>query len=92
VIEARPTAAEVSVRPSIRGEMPPAPREGLQTYLPSTWLSRPVRIERVDAYGNGVESNGTLLEESRFGVIVNLQGERTALSWGGLRVVALVND
>ena len=86
--------AEVSVRPSIRGEMPVAPRSGAgaKTCLPSTWLERPVRIERVDAYGNGVESSGTFLEERPFGVILNLAGERTWLSLEGLRAVALVND
>jgi hypothetical protein len=86
--------AELRRRPSLQSEVPVAQREAspAKTCLPSTWLSRPVRIERVDAYGSGVESSGTFLEERPDGVIVALAGERTWISFEGLRAVTLVND
>jgi hypothetical protein len=46
----------------------------------------------VDCYGDGQEATAALLDLYPFGVVVNLSGERTALSWDALRSVTLVND
>ena len=51
-----------------------------------------MRVAYVDCYGGGQEATAPLLDLYPFGVIVNLSGERTALSWDCLRTVTLISD
>ena len=67
-------------------------RGGPRTLLPSSWVSRTVRVSYMDAGGAGVESEGTLLDLYPFGVVMNLEGERAVIAWECLRVVTLVDD
>jgi hypothetical protein len=67
-------------------------RNGPKGLLPSTWLERTLRVAYVDESGSGVETSGTLLDLGPFGPILNLSGEKTALSWDCLRTVILLND
>jgi hypothetical protein len=67
-------------------------RSGPKGLLPSTWLQREIRVAYMDACGSGVETSGTLLDFYPFGVIVNIRGAKTALSWEAVRVVELVDD
>ncbi len=60
--------------------------------LPSTWLNRALRISYVDAHGTGTETSGTLLDLFPFGMVVNIKGAKTCLSWDAVRVVELVED
>jgi hypothetical protein len=46
----------------------------------------------MDADGLGTERTGTLLDLYPFGPVMNLAGERAALSWDCLRTVTLVSD
>jgi hypothetical protein len=55
-------------------------RAGPKGLLPSTWLERTLRMSYIEADGSGVESTGTLLDWHAFGPVLNLAGERTALS------------
>jgi hypothetical protein len=63
-----------------------------QTTLPPTWVGRTLRIQYVDAFGEGIETSGTLLDHSPFGLVVNIRGARTAISWERLVLVELVED
>jgi hypothetical protein len=67
-------------------------RSGHKGLLPSTWLERTLRLQYVDSFGAGVETSGTLLDLYPFGMVVNIQGAKTALSWDAVRVVQLVED
>jgi len=67
-------------------------RSGPRTLLPATWVGRTVHASYVGADGAGVESEGTLLDLYPFGVVMNVEGERAAVSWDALRAVTLVND
>jgi hypothetical protein len=49
-------------------------------------------VAYVDESGSGVETSGTLLDLFPFGPVLNLSGEKTALSWDCLRTVTLLND
>ncbi len=60
--------------------------------LPSTWIERTLRISYVDAHGTGTETSGILLDFFPFGMVVNIKGAKTCLSWEAVRVVELVED
>jgi hypothetical protein len=75
-----------------QGSIPLPKRTAPKTLLPSTWLERTLRVSYVDCYGDGQEVSAALLDFYPFGVIVNLSGERTALSWDCLRTVTLTSD
>jgi hypothetical protein len=67
-------------------------RAGPKGLLPSTWLERTVRVEYVDARGDGQEASGVLLDFFPAGPVLNLQGARTLIAWERLAVVELVED
>ena len=69
-----------------------AKRVGTRGLLPSTWLERTLRISYVDAHGTSTETSGTLLDFYPFGMVVNIKGAKTCLSWDAVRVVELVED
>jgi len=69
-----------------------AKRVGARGLLPSTWLERTLRISYVDAHGTGTQTSGTLLDFYPFGMVVNIKGAKTCLSWDAVRVVELVED
>jgi hypothetical protein len=59
--------------------------------LPSTWLSRSMRV----AYTDGseiVETTGVLLDACPMGAILDLAGEKTILAWSCLNSLTLIND
>ena len=60
--------------------------------LPTTWLNRTLRLQYVDAFGEGMETSGTLLDLSPFGMIVSFTGAKTVISWERLVLVELVED
>ena len=75
--------------PSANGEAP-LPRRGPKGLLPSTWLDRSVRVEYVDANGEGATTSGALLELFPFGpVLRSAEGDRVALSWDRLTLIEL---
>jgi hypothetical protein len=75
-----------------QGSIPLPKRSAAKGLLPGTWVGRTLRVAYVDCYGGGQEATAALLDLYPFGVIVNLSGERTALSWDCLRTVTLVSD
>ncbi len=63
-----------------------------RTALPSTWLNRGLSIQYRNAYDEGVETSGILAGLFPFGMIVNIKGAKTVISWDAVRVVELVED
>jgi hypothetical protein len=66
-------------------------RVGPKGLLPSTWLSRALRLEYV-VCGQLRETTGTLLDVYPAGPVLNAGGARTLISWDTLAVVELVED
>jgi len=83
---------EAMTRPDVNGTPSLPKRNGPRGLLPSTWVDRTVRAAYVDCRGAGQETSGVLLDVYPFGPVLNLSGEKTALSWDCLRAVTLVND
>jgi hypothetical protein len=70
-----------------------APLDGSgRTALPSTWLNRTLRVQYRNAFDEGVETSGILVGLSPFGMIVNIMGAKTVISWERLVLVELVED
>jgi hypothetical protein len=67
-------------------------RGGPKGLLPSTWLERTLRVSYTDCYGDGQEATAALLDVYPFGPVMNLAGQRAALSWDCLRTVTLISD
>jgi hypothetical protein len=59
--------------------------------LPSTWLSRQLRLEYV-VCGQLRETTGTLLDVYPAGPVLNAGGARTLIAWETVAVVELVED
>jgi len=83
---------EAMTRPDVNGTPALPKRTGPKGLLPGTWAERTLRVAYVDCHGAGRETTGTLLDVYPFGPVLNLSGEKTALSWDCLRAVTLVND
>ena len=83
---------EAMTAPNVDGQPSLPKRTGPKGLLPSTWLERTLKVAYVDACGASVETSGTLLDLYPFGPVLNLSGEKTALSWDSLRSVTLIND
>jgi hypothetical protein len=79
-------------KPQTNGEAPLPKRAGPKGLLPGSWVGRTLRVAYVDCYGGGQEATAALLDLYPFGPVVNLSGERTALSWDCLRTVTLLSD
>jgi hypothetical protein len=84
-------ALEAMSKPDANGQVH-VKRVGPRGLLPRTWLERTLRISYVDAHGTGTETSGTLLDLFPFGMVVNIKGAKTCLSWDAIRVVELVED
>ena len=67
-------------------------RQGPKGLLPTTWVGRTLKVEYVDGDGVGAEATGACLDLYPFGIVMNLSGQRAAVSWDALRVVTLMND
>ncbi len=89
--EERRVMAEMTTTPSTNGEIP-LPRKVPRGLLPSTWLTRSVRVEYVGADGMAGNTDATLLELYPFGPVLNIAGVKTALSWDTLRLIELRED
>ncbi len=66
-------------------------RAGPKGLLPSTWLSRALRLEYV-VCGQLREITGTLLDVYPAGPVLNARGGRTLIAWETVAVVELVED
>jgi hypothetical protein len=55
-------------------------------------LNRTLRVQYRNAFDEGVETSGILVGLSPFGMIVNIMGAKTVISWERLVLVELVED
>jgi hypothetical protein len=83
---------EAMTKPDSNGTPTLPKRSRPKGMLPSTWLSRTLKLEYVDCYGGGQETCGTLLDFYPAGPILNVAGSRTLISWDRLVAVQLVED
>jgi hypothetical protein len=86
------TGAAYRVAPTTDGRPSLPKRTGAKTMLPSTWMNRTIRVEYLDAHGSGAQVSGTFLDWCVLGLIMNVSGARTILSWDSVRLVELVED
>lgn len=78
--------------PTTNGDRPAARRIGTRSMLPSTWISRELRVEYVGADGKAVTTDGTLLDWCPVGPILLIAGARTIVGWDRVTLVELVGD
>ena len=67
-------------------------RQGPKGLLPTTWLSRTLKLEYVDSCGVGQATSGTLLDLYPVGPVLNIGGAKTLLAWDRLVLCELVED
>ena len=60
--------------------------------MPSTWISRSLRVSYVGADGKAQETTGVLLDWCPIGMLVLVAGAKTLLSWDRLVLCELVED
>jgi hypothetical protein len=83
---------DAMTKPDSNGTPSLPKRTGPKGLLPSTWLSRTLKLEYVDGFGGGVETSGVLLDLCPAGPILNIGGAKTMLSWDRLVLCELVED
>jgi hypothetical protein len=85
-------ATDLYTIPKTTGDAPLPKRAGTRTMLPSTWVSRTLRLEYVGAGGEMQESTATLLDWCGMGPVFNLGGARTVVGWDRLVLCELQED
>ena len=55
-------------------------------------MGRTLRLQYVDAFGEGMETSGILLDLSPFGMVVNITDAKTVISGDRVVLVELVED
>jgi hypothetical protein len=79
-------------KPDVNGAPSLPRRTAPKGMLPSTWMQRTLRVQYLDAYGDGQETSGTLLDFFPAGPVLNISGAKTLISWDRLAVVELAED
>ena len=78
--------------PTSNGDKPLPRRVGTRSMLPSTWISRSLRVEYTDASGKAATTEGVLLDWCPVGPILLLAGARAVLAWERIVLVELTGD
>ena len=76
----------------VRESIPLPKRQPPKGMLPSTWLSRGLRIEYEDGTGKVVHTKGILLDYYPAGPVVAVGGAKTMFSWDRLVLCELIED
>ena len=84
--------ADLYTIPKTNGEAPLPRKAGTRTMLPSSWISRAVKIEYVGAAGELQQASATLLDWCGMGPVFNLGGARTVVGWDRLVLCELKDD
>ncbi len=84
--------AAYMVAPTTNGDKPLPRRLGTRSMLPSTWLTRELRIEYTGADGRAATTDGVLCDWCPTGPILLVAGARTVFAWDRLVLVELVGD
>jgi hypothetical protein len=82
----------LTTKPSTNGDKPLPKRKVPKGLLPLSWTQRTVKVSYRDAFDNGVETSGTLLELYPFGPVFNLNGAMTLLAWERIALIELQPD
>src|SRR5687768_6752453 len=72
-------ATDLYTVPQTNGETLLPRRAGTRTMLPSTWITRTVKLEYVGGGGDRQETTATLLDWCGMGPVFNLGGARTVV-------------
>jgi hypothetical protein len=83
---------EAMSRPDVNGTPSLPKRSGPKGLLPSTWLTRTLKLEYVDSSGVGQATSGTLLDLYPAGPVLNIGGAKTLICWERLVLCELVED
>ena len=79
------------VAPTSNGDKP-LPRRGVRGMVPSTWIDRTLRVEYVGAAGDAKETSAIFLDWTPAGLLLNIAGAKTLLSWERLVLCELQED
>jgi hypothetical protein len=83
---------EAMTAPTVDGQPTLPERTAPKGLLPSTWLTRTLKLEYVDGFGAGVEASGVLLDFYPAGPILNVEGVKKLICWERLVWCELVED
>jgi hypothetical protein len=83
---------DAMTKPDSNGTLALPKRSGPKGMLPSTWLTRTLKLEYVDGFGAGVEASGVLLDYFPTGPVLHIDGVKTLISWERLVLAQLVED
>ena len=78
--------------PTTNGDAPLPRRLGTRSMLPSTWISRSLRVEYTDASGKAATTEGVLCDWFPVGPVLLIAGGRTIVGWDRLVLVELAGD
>jgi len=84
ITEQAMTAPDANGKPSLPKRNPP------RGMVPLSWLGRSVVIEYRSAGDEAVNTSAKLLDYCGLGVVLNLKGARTIMSWDAIRLIELV--
>jgi hypothetical protein len=83
---------EMMTTPTTNGDKPLPKRSATRTMVPLSWLRHELKIEYVDADGQGVRTRATLLDFCPVGLLLNIAGSKCLLAWDRLVLAELVAD
>jgi hypothetical protein len=83
---------DAMTKPDSNGTPALPKRGGPKGMLPSTWLTRTLKLEYVDGFGAGAEAGGVLLDYFPAGPVLHIDGVKTLISWERLVLAQLVED
>ncbi len=86
------TIERAMTRPDVNGTPALPKRGGPKGLLPSTWLTRTLKLEYVDAFGVGQATSGILLDLYPAGPVLSMGGAKTLICWERLVMCELVED
>ncbi len=78
--------------PTSNGDRPLPRRIGTRSMLPSTWVSRSLRVEYVAADDHAATTDAVLLDWCPVGMLVLIGGAKTLLGWDRLVLAELQED
>ncbi len=83
---------EAMSKPQTNGEAPLPKRAAPKGMMPSTWLTRTLKVEYAGAMGETRETTATLLDFYPAGPVLNVAGAKTLICWERLVLCELVED
>jgi hypothetical protein len=82
----------LTTKPSVNGDAALPKRQGPKGFLPLSWTHRVVKVSYRDAFDNGVETSGTLLDIFPAGPVLNLNGCMALIAWERITLIELQPD